>query len=105
VQVVPAAQLTVFPPLQLMVHAVTPPHMTVHPALPLQSATQPPFGQAIAHALLPAHETVEPVSTVTSQVLPPPQVTVLFVPVASVQALVPSHVLVQSDRQVPWQVD
>jgi hypothetical protein len=89
----------------LTVHAAAGPHTTVHPALPWQSAVQPPFGQLIVHVLLPVQPTVDPVSTVTLQVLPPPHVTVLFVPVETVQLLVPSHVVVQFDEQVPLQVD
>jgi hypothetical protein len=37
--------------------------------------------------------------------LPPPQLTVLSVPAETGQLLVPSHVVVQFDVQVPWQLD
>jgi hypothetical protein len=48
---------------------------------------------------------VEPVSRLTLQVLPPAQVTSLFVPVVSVQSLVPAQLDVQFDVQVPAQVE
>jgi hypothetical protein len=104
-QVEPAAHVCVRPPLHLTVHAVLPPHTIVHPELPAQSPVQPPFGQLIVQLLLPVHATVEPVSTVTSHVLPPPHVTVLLVPVDTVQLLVPSQVVVQFELQLPTQVD
>jgi hypothetical protein len=88
-----------------MWHATVPPHVTIHDELPVQSAVQPPFGQSIAQVLLPWQDTVEPVSTDTLQSLPPPQVTVLFTPVLSVHVLVPLHVDVQSDAQLPAHVD
>ncbi len=105
VHVVPAGQLAVFPPLQVMVQASVPPHTTVQPLLPAHAAVQPPLGQVMLHELLPVHETVEPVSTVTWQLLPPPQVTVLLVPVETVQSLVPLHVVVQFEPHVPLHVD
>jgi hypothetical protein len=43
------------------------------------------------------HETVEPLSTVTSHELPPAHVTVLPVPVAMLQVLVPAQLVVQLD--------
>ena len=73
--------------------------------LPVQSAVQPPFGHLIAQLLLPWHEIVDPVSSETLQSLPPPQVTVLFTPAESVQVLVPSHVEVQLEPQLPAHCD
>ena len=104
-QVLPAAHGLVPPPLHFTLQSSSPPHTTVQPAEPAQSAVQPPLGHSIMHALLPVQATVDPVPTCTSHVLPPPQVTVLSAPVDSMQLLVPSHVLVQFDVQLPWQVD
>ncbi len=104
-QVEPAGHVRVPPPLQITEHAVVPPHCTVQPVAPWQSAVQPPCGQSMVQVLFPVQDTVEPVSTFTLHALPPPQVTVLSVPVESMQVLVPSHVVVHPDRQVPWHVD
>jgi hypothetical protein len=93
------------PPLHVIVHAVVPPQTIVQPVAPLQSVVQPPLGQSIVHVLEPVQSTEDPVSTVTSHVLPPPHVTVLFEPVDTVQLLVPSQVVVQFDRHVPWHDD
>jgi hypothetical protein len=103
--VVPAAHVSVLPPLHLTVHAAAAPQTIVHPVLPWQSAVQPPFGQLMLQVLLPVQETVEPVSTVTVHLLPPPQVTLLFVPVESVHSLVPVQVDEHPSVHVPVQVD
>ncbi len=95
--VVPAAQSCDLPPLQLMWHAVVPPHSTEHSVLPWQSSVQPPSGHLIAHVLLPVQVSVEPPPSEMLQLLPPPQVTVLFVPVVRLHVLVPLHVDVQLD--------
>lgn len=86
-------------------HCVVPPHWTEHPALPAHSAVHPPFGQMIVHLLLPWQVSVEPVSRVTLQSLPPPQVTWLFVPVCRVHWLVPAHVDVHPEPQLPAHTD
>lgn len=103
--VVPAAQSCDLPPLQLMWHAVEPPHSTEHMVLPWQSTVQPPAGHLMAQVLLPVHVSVEPVPSEMLQSLPPPQVTVLFVPVVRLQVLVPSQVDVQFEEHVPAHVD
>ncbi len=105
VHVVPAAQVTVLPPLHWIVHAAPLPHCTVQPVAPEQSAEQPPLGQSMVQVLDPVQLTVDPLPTVTMHVLPPPQVTVLLVPVETVQLLVPSQVVVQFDWQLPWHID
>jgi hypothetical protein len=103
--VLPAAHVSFFPPLHVIVHAAVPPQTTVQPVLPWQSAVQPPFGQLMLHELLPVHDTVEPVSTVTVHDAPPPHVTVLLVPVEMLQLLVPVQVDVQFDVHVWLHVD
>jgi hypothetical protein len=72
---VPGAHSRDFCPLQLMTHAVVPPHTTVHPLDPAHSALQPPLGQSMVQVLSPSHVTVEPVSRLSLQALPPVHVT------------------------------
>ena len=96
-----AAQLCIVPPLHFTMQGALSPQATVQLAAPVQSTVHPPAGQSIAQVLWPVHATADPVSTFALHVLPPPQVTVLSIPVESVQLLVPSHVVVQFDRQVP----
>jgi hypothetical protein len=55
--------------------------------------------------LLPVQASVDPEPTVAVQLEPPPHVTVLFVPVATVQVLVPVHDVLQFDEQLPSHVD
>jgi len=93
------------PPLQTTVHADSPPQTTTQLDEPAQLAVQPPVGHVKVQLLLPLQETVDPEPTVTLHWLPPLQVTELFVPVETVQLLVPSHVVVQLDEQLPLQVD
>ncbi len=88
-----------------MWHAVVPPHSTEQSVLPWQSTVQPPSGHLIAHLLLPVQVSVEPPPSEMLQSLPPPQVTLLFVPVVRLHVLVPLHVDVQFDWQLPEQVD
>ena len=105
---VPAAQVSVFPPLQLIVHAAppaSPPHWSEQSAVPSQFMVQPPCGHAISHLLVPVHVKVEPAPRFTLQSLPPPHETVLLVPVVNVQSLVPLHVEVQFAVHVDTQVD
>jgi len=105
IQVAPAAQERMPPPLHLTLHAAPSPHVTMQLEEPVQSAVHPPFGQLIEQVLLPPHATADPVSTFTLHVLPPLHVTVLLVPVEMSQLLVPSHVVVQFEVQLPWHVD
>jgi hypothetical protein len=91
--------------LQTTVHADPVPHTTVQLEAPAQLAVQPPAGQVNVQLLLPLQETVDPDPTVTLHWLPPLQVTELFVPVETVQLLVPSHVVVQLAEQLPLHVD
>ena len=78
--------------------------------MPSQLIVQPPCGHWISHELVPVQVNVEPVPRLMLQSLPPPQDTVLFAPVVSVQLLVPLQVEVQFDVHVdthvdwPWQV-
>jgi hypothetical protein len=74
-QVLPAAQSSIRFPLHSMWHGEPGPHSTRQPALPVQSAVQPPLGHLISQVLLPWHDSVLPVSRVMVQSLPPPQVT------------------------------
>lgn len=76
--VVPAAHVSVLPPLQLIVQAAAAPHSIVHSLAPEHVAVQPPFGHLIAQVLVPSQLTVVPVSTVSEHLLPPPHVTLLF---------------------------
>ena len=103
--VVPAAQVADCFPLHVIVQAVPAPHSTVQPVLPPHSAVQPPFGHLMLQVLLPSQKSDEPVSSVTVQELPPPQVTLLFTPVTRLHVLVPVHVEVQLDSQLPSQMD
>jgi hypothetical protein len=89
----------------MTVHAAALPQTTTQLEAPAQLAVQPPVGQVKVQLLFPLQETVEPEPTVTLHWLPPLQVTELFVPVETVQSLVPSHVVVQLDEQLPLQVD
>jgi hypothetical protein len=91
--------------LQLIWHAIVPPHSTEQFVLPWQSTVQPPAGHLIAHVLLPVQVSVEPVPSEMLQSLPPPQVTVLLVPVVRLHVLVPSQVDVQFEEHEPAQVD
>ena len=101
----PAAQSSVFWPLQVNLQAVVPPHSMEQPALPAHSAVHPPCGHLMVHLLLPVHWSVEPTPRLTEQSLPPPHVTVLFVPVSMLQSLVPLHVAVQFDSHDELHVD
>jgi hypothetical protein len=103
--VLPAAQVALRPPLQLIVHALPAPQVILQLELPAQSAVHPPCGQSMVQALSPVQAIVEPEPSETEHSLPPAHDTVLFVPVESVQELVPAHDDVQSERQLPLHVD
>jgi len=105
VQVDPGMHSCTVIPLQLILHAVLPPQVTVQAAAPAHSAVHPPLGQAMSHMLSPRHVSVEPWSRVIVHLLPPSHVTLLSVPVDSVQSLVPPQLEVQFELQVPAQTD
>jgi hypothetical protein len=52
-QVVPAAQVAVRPPLHFAVQAAAAPQSIEHAVLPVQSTVQPPSGHFSVHVLLP----------------------------------------------------
>jgi hypothetical protein len=91
--------------LHVKEHAVDPPHVMLHCAVPSQTAVQPPAGQSMLHVVSPVHVSVEPVPSATFASAPPDTVTLLSAPVLSEQLLEPEHVDTQFDWHVATQSD